>query len=99
MSSAGVQSLDGLVQPTFVSSRFIFLNQAFAGHFVDLRHGGPVTFFGGFCITCVQRLDDLLHRRAHAGFQCDVVLAPSFALPRTLGCRFDICHSYNPLLV
>jgi hypothetical protein len=27
------------------------------------------------------------------------VLAPSLALPRTLGCRFDICHSYNPLLV
>ncbi len=72
------------------------MNQALVGHFVNLGHRFTIFRGRNLCITLINRAGDFFDRRAHAGFECDIVLTSVFRLPGALGCGFDIGHLKNP---
>lgn len=80
------------IQAAFMASSFVLVNDAFANHRINDRHGCRIARCRPFFVAIVDRFDDILDVRAHFRAQRHIVLAQLDRLAGALLRRFNVCH-------
>ena len=78
------ECFNSLVQPAFVASGFVLVDDALVDHAVDDRHGVLVGCCRSVLVAGITGIDDILDLGAHEGTHAHIGLAGLFRLARAL---------------